>query len=870
MKLHVRHAICLLAPHALLAGCGLFDKTDPEPEVAPDAPTIGVATPANGQVSITFTAPSVTGSAAITQYTATCTGLSGSHSASAAQSPITVTGLTNGVLYSCSVTATNSVGTSPASAIVEVAPSTVPGAPTIGTATAGNATAVVAFTAPVSDGGSPITSYTVTCSASSGSSRSASGPASPLTVTSMTNGAAYNCVAQATNARGSSVASSTVSVTPFTVPSAPIVGAATPVDGGASVAFTVPASNGGSAITGYTAMCTANGQTTRTGSAATSPISVTAMTNGVSYSCSVIATNAAGDSPASPTVNVTPAAPPGAPSIGTVTSGNGSASVAFTAPASNGGSAITGYTATCTASGQTTRTGTGASSPITVSNLTNGIQYQCNVKATNAAGTGAASADGAVTPLGPPGAPTALAATAGNAEATISFTAPASTGGSAITGYTVTCTASGQTTRTATGAGSPLTVTTMTNGSLYTCTATATNAAGTGAASLGTTVTPRTVPGAPTNLVATPGNAGATLTFTAPASNGGATITKYTASCHVGPSVPVTKDSTATTIKVTGLTNDELYECSVFATNAAGAGASTSEAQVTPTASAGPVNTSSVYCSYTWNQNNATLGFNSYVQYTCNSTQRTMKSNQVPDHTPGTFPNGGNPHAISAQSSGPIFTSGFATPLEVQISNSSGTAVAHTLGFALNGVKFDPATAETCPEKSYCPSGFTASFNVEALGQNLFSAGVDNSNAHVQPNGAYHYHGIPQGYMDYLAPGQSTGQQMIFVGFAIDGFPVYSKYGYTNALDMTSAIKTVTSSWQLKASPSTGRVSFGTVANGTFTQDWEYVANSGDLDQCNGRYGKTPEFPNGIYHYYITSTFPYIQRCVKGTYLSLP
>ena len=52
---------------------------------------------------------------------------------------------------------------------------------------------------------------------------------------------------------------------------------------------------------------------------------------------------------------------------------------------------------------------------------------------------------------------------------------------------------------------------------------------------------------------------------------------------------------------------------------------------------------------------------------------------------------------------------------------------------------------------------------------------------------------------------------------------------------------------------------------GTFTQDFEYVAGLGDLDECNGRFGVTPEFPNGIYHYYITDAFPYIQRCVKGT-----
>ena len=52
---------------------------------------------------------------------------------------------------------------------------------------------------------------------------------------------------------------------------------------------------------------------------------------------------------------------------------------------------------------------------------------------------------------------------------------------------------------------------------------------------------------------------------------------------------------------------------------------------------------------------------------------------------------------------------------------------------------------------------------------------------------------------------------------------------------------------------------------GTFLQDYEYVAGSGDLDECNGRTGVTPEFPKGIYHYVVTDTWPYVHRCVKGT-----
>src|SRR5207342_2434149 len=98
---------------------------------------------------------------------------------------------------------------------------------------------------------------------------------------------------------------------------------------------------------------------------------------------------------------------PGAPTIGTATRGNGSASVAFTAPANDGGSAITSYTATCPSSnGGVTRSASAAASPISVTGMTNGKTYTCTVKATNAVGTGPASAaSNAFVPATVPGAP---------------------------------------------------------------------------------------------------------------------------------------------------------------------------------------------------------------------------------------------------------------------------------------------------------------------------------------------------------------------------------------------------------------------------------------------------------------------------------
>lgn len=94
---------------------------------------------------------------------------------------------------------------------------------------------------------------------------------------------------------------------------------------------------------------------------------------------------------------------PGAPTIGSATSGNGQATINFTAPANNGGSAITGYTATCSSIAAITRTATALTSPITVTNLTNFVGYNCSVTAANSAGTGPASAPVTVLPIGAPG-----------------------------------------------------------------------------------------------------------------------------------------------------------------------------------------------------------------------------------------------------------------------------------------------------------------------------------------------------------------------------------------------------------------------------------------------------------------------------------
>jgi uncharacterized protein (TIGR02145 family) len=528
------------------------------PAIVPNAPTNIVATAGNAQASVAFTAPAFNGGSTITGYTVTSS--PGGFTATGSSSPLTVTGLSNGTSYTFTVIATNAVGNSVVSAAsAAVTPATVPDAPISPVATAGNAQASIAFTAPSFNGGSTITGYTVT---STPGGFTATGASSPLTVTGLSNGTSYTFNVIATNAVGNSVASvASTAVTPATVPNAPTSIVATAGNIQVSVAFTAPASNGGSTITGYTVTSTPGGFTA-TGSS--SPLTVTGLSNGTSYTFTVIATNALGNSLASAaSAAVTPAIVPDAPISPVATAGNAQASVAFTAPSFNGGSTITGYTVTSTPGGFTA---TGASSPITVTGLTNMTSYTFTVIATNAVGNSVASAASTAVTIGAvPDAPTSPVATAGNAQASVAFTAPASNGGSAITGYTVTSTPGSFT---ATGASSPLIVTGLTNGTSYTFTVIATNVVGNSVASAASAaVTPVIVPNAPTNIVATAGNAQASVAFTAPASNGGSAITGYTVTSTPGG---FTATGASSPLTVTGLSNATSYTFTVIATNVVG------------------------------------------------------------------------------------------------------------------------------------------------------------------------------------------------------------------------------------------------------------------------------------------------------------
>jgi hypothetical protein len=183
----------------------------------PDAPTDATATAGARRATVTFVPPAVDGGFIITSYTVTAvdetTPANGGQTASAANPPIAVTGLTNDETYHFTVKATNSAGQSVASAnsnSVVILDPRAPDAPIAISATGGNAQATVSFSPPADNGGSAITGYTVTAideTNPGNGGQTSTGASSPRTVTGLTNGDGYTFRVTATNAQGTSVPS---------------------------------------------------------------------------------------------------------------------------------------------------------------------------------------------------------------------------------------------------------------------------------------------------------------------------------------------------------------------------------------------------------------------------------------------------------------------------------------------------------------------------------------------------------------------------------------------------------------------------------------------------------------------------------------
>lgn len=230
--------------------------------------------------------------------------------------------------------------------------------------------------------------------------------------------------------------------------------------------------------------------------------------------------------------------------------------------------------------------------------------------------------------------------------------------------------------------------------------------------------------------------------------------------------------------------------------------------------------------------------------------KRVVTSNGLPDHAVGDFPNAHDPAPIRPQKHR------LELPLAPKAVDKPVPLAMWLFGVAVNGVPFDPSGP-------FWNADGTSGWQFEVLHPaNAVALGIDANRAHTQGRGGmYHYHGLPTGLLWNLTV-TAPERPMQLLGYAADGFPIYGPECPSDPTDLKSPTRRLRSSYQLQG----GRRKDGPKGryDGTFVEDFEYDPKRGDLDECNGRTGPTPEFPDGTYYYVLTDEFPFIPRLYRG------
>jgi len=527
------------------------------PRTVPGAPTGLSATPGDGQVTLSWSAPTQSGGAAVEHYLVYMDGDMVAHPTS---TDITILGLTNGKSHVFAVSAVNAGGEGALSEPVSATPRAAPGAPTGLIAAPGNGQVTLEWDEPADDGGYGIDYYVVYQNGVEVSHAYLDW----IVIKGLTNGQEYRFTIAAHNAEGTGPVSETVKVTPRTTSGAPSGLTATPGDGRITLTWDEPV-NGGAAIDYYIVFMDG----VDVAHATTTTAVITGLTNGRAYSFSVAAHNPAGTGTVSPAVGSTPITVPGSPTGLVAVPSNGQITLSWTAPADNGGAAVDHYIVYVD--------GVVAALPtvthVTLTGLTNGQVYSLTVTAINLAGESAPQAPVKASPRTVPGAPEEITVTVLDGQVLLSWTVP-DDGGAAIDHYVVYWDG---------GAsfevvGTSTTVTGLTNGQTYRFRVAAHNIAGLGPQTTAVTATPYALPGEPTALSATTGDGEVSLEWTAPSDTGGYAIDYY---IMFRDGVDVAH-ATTTSITLTGLTNGATYSFTVAAHTTAGAGPSSAAVIATP------------------------------------------------------------------------------------------------------------------------------------------------------------------------------------------------------------------------------------------------------------------------------------------------
>ena len=245
------------------------------------------------------------------------------------------------------------------------------------------------------------------------------------------------------------------------------------------------------------------------------------------------------------------------------------------------------------------------------------------------------------------------------------------------------------------------------------------------------------------------------------------------------------------------------------------------------------------------------LGVTSVFSVSVSGGSRTITSNGIPDHNVGMFPNMGNPNSISVQNKTFTITASPMKNNQVTALTTGNGQPRYWFGILDNSVILAPIAAELFTNTSTGEDN--TDWNENALSSNI-RLGTDCNNSHVFPTGRYHHHATPSAYVADRNISNSTTTQ---VGWAADGYPIYYKYGNKNG-----SVVELASSFQLKTTERGGDdvTAPSGCPDGTYTQDYEFVAGLGDLDECNGY-----DDPTLGYIYVITDTYPSIPRCFVGT-----
>lgn len=406
----------------------------------------------------------------------------------------------------------------------------------------------------------------------------------------------------------------------------PIITGITPGNGQLSIAFTAPA--GVTGITNYEYSLN-NGSTWTAFSPAdtTTPLVITGLTNGTSYNVKIRPVGPASVT-ASATVTAKPYTVPQQPSISSITPGNGQLTVQIAAPASSptgdGGSAILGYKYSVNSTTNYVNATVDSNRKFVISNLNNGTTYTIRVIAFNAAGDSTASSGSTGTTVGPAPAPQNLAGTPGNQQVTLSWDAPASNGGSAITDYVVQYTSNGGVNWTTVGDGvSPnppappgLVITGLTGGIGYNFRVAAVNSLGTGTYAVTQLIFPDAVPSAPSITSIERGVRSLIVYFDEPVYKNG--VSNYEYKLDEGSWVALNPSDTTSPITVPNsaspLADNTEYDVTIRAVNSLGPGAASNTAAQTtggvPSKPDAPTATTGGFrCNVSWVEPSQSNGF---------------------------------------------------------------------------------------------------------------------------------------------------------------------------------------------------------------------------------------------------------------------